>query len=70
MTLTPDQAKLLESGSAVALTIDHTPCVLVRKGVFDKLSALEYDDSDWTADELSMLAERTFANLDQAERIQ
>ncbi|HMO84484.1 MAG TPA: hypothetical protein PKC18_06130 [Lacipirellulaceae bacterium] len=69
MTLTPDQTKLLESGSAVTLTVDQTMCVLVRKDVFDKMIALEYDDSDWTDDEMSRLAERTLDQSDRAERI-
>jgi hypothetical protein len=69
MTLTSEQAKLLKSGSAVPLTIEQMPCVVVRKDVFDKLSAIEYDDSDWTDEEKSLLAARTFAELDQAERI-
>jgi hypothetical protein len=69
MTLTSEQAKLLQSGSAVPVTIEQLPCVVVRKDVFDKLSAVEYDDSDWTEEETSLLAARTFAELDRAEQI-
>lgn len=67
MTLTPQQSHLLSSGAAVPLTIDGTPCVLLRQDVFERQSALEYDSSPWTEDEMIALAERTFDELDRAE---
>jgi hypothetical protein len=70
MTLTSDQAKMLQSGNPIPITIDHTPCVLVRQDVFDKLRTAEYDDSVWTDDELSVLAASTLAALDRPEPIQ
>jgi hypothetical protein len=69
MTLTSDQAKMLQSGNPIPITVDHMPCVLVRQDVFDKLRPCEYDDSDWTEDELGVIAARTLAALDRAEPI-
>ena len=61
---------MLKNGSAVPLTIDETPCVLISRDAFEKLRTAPYDDSDWTDGELALLAANTFANLDRAEQIQ
>jgi hypothetical protein len=70
MTLTPDQSRLLASGHPVPLTVEQTPCVLVRKDVFERLRSVQFDDGDWTEEETAILAARTFAALDRPEAIQ
>jgi hypothetical protein len=69
MTLSPDQASKLETGSAVPITIGKTACILVRQDVFDKLTSSVYDDGDWTDEEINLLAARTFTALDEPEPI-
>jgi hypothetical protein len=66
MTLTSEQTKSLADGGVVPLTIEQTPCVIVRKDVFERMRPIEYDDSEWTDEELVALAARTFADMDQA----
>jgi hypothetical protein len=66
MTLTSEQAKTLADGGAVPLTIEQTPCVIVRQDVFERLRSVDYDDSEWTDEELMLLVSRTFADVDQA----
>lgn len=67
MTLNADQTKMLHSGNPVLITVEHTPCILVRQDVFDKLRSVEYDDSDWNEGELVALAARTLEDLDRPE---
>lgn len=66
MTLTSEQAKTLADGGAVPLTIEQTPCVIVRQDVFERMKSFDYDDSEWRDEELMLLASRTFADVDQA----
>ncbi len=43
MILTAEQVRAVTHGEAVALTVEETPCVLVREDVFDQLTALLED---------------------------
>jgi hypothetical protein len=36
MTLTTEQRRALEKGESVALDIDGTPCIVIRKDVYDE----------------------------------
>jgi hypothetical protein len=49
MNLTTDQQRAVREGDAVAVTIDDTECVLLRRDIFDRVRrVVEYDDSAWS----------------------
>jgi len=59
--LTSEQRQQLESGKAVDVSDPQTSerYVILRKDVFDRVSRLLYDDSDWSADELRLQLARS-----------
>jgi hypothetical protein len=69
MTLSIEQAQAIEQGRALPLTINDTPCVVLRKDIYERLSGKAYDDSDWTDDEMEALANEMFAGLNASEGI-
>jgi hypothetical protein len=66
MDLTAEQLAAVENGEPVPYLLDHTECVVVRKDVFERMQRIAYDDSEWTAEEMIALAERTFDDADSA----
>ena len=63
--LTDEQRQQLDSGRAVEVTDSGTdrPYVVLSKDVYDRLSQLRYDDSEWTDDDLrAFLARAAAAN--------
>jgi hypothetical protein len=44
--------------------------VVVRKEVFHRMQRVAYDDSEWTEEEMTTLAERAFDDADSAGRIE
>ena len=70
MNLTNQQLQAARSGKAVTLTADGESFVLLSKDVFDRVRrVVEYDDGEWTDEELRRLAARTFEEADNAEPI-
>ena len=69
MKLTLDQTTALKNGEPVPLVLDRTECVVWRKDVHERIKRLLYDDSEWTAGEMTVLAERTFEDADNASPI-
>jgi hypothetical protein len=65
--LTAEQQIALESGEPVTCVIGATECVVVRKDVFQRMQHVAYDDSEWTAEEMTILAARTFDDLGDPE---
>jgi hypothetical protein len=59
MDLTADQIDAVQAGEPVAVTIQHTECVVVRKDVYERVQNLLYDTSDWTQEELRALLARS-----------
>lgn len=70
MNLTPDQMRALAAGEPVEVVIDHTDCVLVRKDVFQRVSSLAYDDSEWTESEMRAMAARAMDEGDSSGQIE
>jgi hypothetical protein len=56
VNLTPEQMQAVERGDVVRVAEAGTPVVVVRADVFDRIARLLYDDSEWTAEEMSRLA--------------
>jgi hypothetical protein len=57
MNLTAEQQHAIKKGEAVEMTVDGWPCVLLSREVYDRVKrAVEYDDSEWTEEEMSLLA--------------
>ena len=68
--LTAEQRLALQAGEPVPCIVGATDCVVVRKDVFDRLQHVAYDDSEWSAEEMIALAERTSDDADTAGRIE
>ena len=66
LDLTAEQRIALENGEPVPCVIGATQCVVVRKEAFDRLQHVAYDDSEWTTEEMTALAERTLDAADTA----
>jgi len=66
LDLTAEQRTALESGEPVSCVLEATECVVVRKDVFERMQHVAYDDSEWTSEEMTALAERAFDDADTA----
>jgi antitoxin (DNA-binding transcriptional repressor) of toxin-antitoxin stability system len=40
MELSSDQLRAVENGEAVPITVDQTPCVLIRADIYDRVRAM------------------------------
>ena len=70
MNLSTEQLKALRGGDAIPITVGHTHCVLIRKNVYERVKeVVQYDDSQWTDDEIEALGAQTFEQLDRPETI-
>jgi len=69
MILTAEQLQAIQNGIPVPVTVGQTECVLVRKDRFREMQRPAYDDSDWSEEEMTLLAEQMFDDLDHAEKI-
>lgn len=67
--LTAEQMQAIQNGEPVPVTVGHTECVLVRKDRYRRTGALTFEAGDWSEEGLSAVAERTFDELDRAEKI-
>jgi hypothetical protein len=56
MNLTLQQQQSLDQGEAVPLTVAGQPCVLLSQEAYDRVRALQYDDSPWSDEEMDLLA--------------
>ena len=57
MNLTAEQQQAIEKGEAVEMTVDGRPCVLLSREVYDRVTrVIQYDDSGWTEEEMSLLS--------------
>jgi hypothetical protein len=54
MNLTAEQQQALQRGQAVPVDVGGTPCVLLRKDVYEHGEPLDF--SPWTAEEMDLLA--------------
>ena len=71
MDMTQEQKQAINRGETVDLRVDDTECVIVRKDIFDRVRrVLEYDDSEWSREELLAVAKRTFEDADTAGPIE
>ena len=68
--LTAVQQSALATGEPVPCVIGATDCVVVRKDVFDRMRHVAYDDSEWSAEEMTALAQHAFDDADTAGRIE
>ena len=49
---TADQIRAIEQCEAVAVTVDGTECVIVRRDVYERARrVVEYDDREWGPEE-------------------
>ncbi len=70
MNVTDEQLAAARSGEPVELTANGDTFVLLAKDLFERVRpALAYDDSDWTDEEMSRVAARTFEDADNARPI-
>jgi hypothetical protein len=71
MKFSAKQKKALESGKAIAVSVNGTDCVLLRRDVYERARPpVEYDDSDWTTEEIDVLAAEAVQHLDEMPEIQ
>lgn len=68
--LTAEQKVGIETGEPVPCVVGATNCVVVRKDVFDRMQHIAYDDSEWSAEEMTSLAKQAFDDADTAGRIE
>lgn len=66
MELAPHQIEALKTGAPVMLTVEQTPCILVRHDVYGRNRTLVSDDSEWAEEEVDAIAAQTFAEADSA----
>ena len=65
MNLSHEQMKALQDGEAVPITVERTDCVLVRKDIYERSkNATDYDDSEWSEEEMETLAAETLEQVD------
>jgi hypothetical protein len=57
MNLTAEQQQALQSGHAVEVDVGGTPCVLIRKDVYERGEPLDF--SPWTSEEMDLLTAET-----------
>jgi hypothetical protein len=57
MKLTIEQERAIQNGQPVVVTVGGTPCVLLRKDIYDRDEALDF--RPWTTDEIDLLAAET-----------
>jgi hypothetical protein len=57
MEITAEQERAIHSGRAVQVNVGGTPCVLLRKDVYERDEAV--DLSPWTPEEMDLLAAET-----------
>lgn len=57
MELTAEQEQAIHRGQAVHVDVAGTPCVLLRKDVYERGDALDF--SPWTPEEMDLLAAET-----------
>lgn len=67
MQISERQQQALEHGEAVPVVIGETECVVLRRDVYERVrKVLEYDDSEWSDEEIRLMAARTFADADNS----
>ena len=66
MILNMEQQKAVENGEPVALNVEGTECVLVRRDIFLRLE-LDYDTGSWTTDEMNLLADEAEEMISRRE---
>ena len=57
MEITAEQERAIHIGKAVQVNVGGTPCVLLRKDVYDRDEPLDF--SPWSAEEMNLLAAET-----------
>jgi hypothetical protein len=57
MELTAEQEQAIQNGQMVTVTVGGTPCVVLRKDIYERGEALDY--SPWTTEEMDLLAAET-----------
>lgn len=72
MDLTTEQQQAVESGQELRVTNPHTQTeyVVIRADVYERVKTARYDDSEWTPDEMDILAAEAAERLDNAEKIE
>lgn len=65
MHLNADQITALQHGQPVPLVIENTECVVIKRDVYEQALAT----SEWTTQEMDILAAEAADRLDTAERI-
>ena len=70
LELTAEQRTALEIGEPVPCVVGATDCVVIRKDVFDRMQHVAYDDSEWSPEEMTVLAERAFDDADTPGQIE
>lgn len=60
MELTAEQEQAIRRGEAVQVNVAGSPCIVLRKDVYERGEALDF--SPWSAEEINLLASET-ANL-------
>lgn len=63
MQLTQEQLANLEKGQPIRLTVDETPCILVREDVYQE----DVDMGPWTEEEMNLLADEANEIISQSE---
>jgi hypothetical protein len=57
MHLTSEQEQAIQKGQAIQVDIAGTPCVLLRKDIYDRDETVDF--SPWTPEEMDLLAAET-----------
>jgi hypothetical protein len=63
MDLTTQQAQAVADGQPVPVVINGVRCIVLREDLYDRVKrAIDYDDSDWTDEEMRSVMGRTMAD--------
>ncbi len=67
MNITKEQLEAAERGQPVELSEDGKNFILISRDAYDRVRhTIEYDDGEWTEEEMSRLAAETFEDADNA----
>ncbi len=69
MNITKEQLQAAEQGRPVEIADSGKDFVLISRELYDRMRHRNYDDSEWTEDEMMRLAAEAAEDLDNMDEI-
>ncbi len=69
MNITKAQRQAAEKGTPVEIEDNGTEFVLIRRDLYDRMKNGNYDEGEWTTEEMMLLASEAAEDLDQMDEI-